>query len=687
MEEVHSITATSCVPLLQGICASKSTDSPPIERRDASYQDSTTGVNTTANFAEISECLQSKYAQLYTDLLVCYQFLEQENVKLLQLIRGNQRPDSPPRRIEKLLDEFSFKIATAKDIHERQAIEEGSVEGRQAFLAKRWKGRYYALLELTECYLNLLKVRSALENDEFKSNEESSDLKLLNGLIRSLDDIIGPWIVDENKTKTDEDVPLKDLSCGEPVRGNAGSYSGYAANDIVVPLSSVFLIDVLSNHKLCTQKIKQHLELKPQVLHVFRKEKERRDQLKRQCGHLRDELNALRRHYAAACMQLKSLGSTQNDDTQTVISIAEIAARKKEDEEEEEREEECHVNIDEVTETAPEMQKLRKDKKKLNSRIREIQSALKEEETQLALIMKRLQRVTGTVHAFARIINDRPEGSHIELISQNKLLVNFKDCFILDGVRKAEEGNGVLYSDLSGLVTDCLQDGPVTTVTLGPGAEDLLLSDNEGLALLEVRHLIGHFETLTDTDFYLYAFAIACTSSCIVDLVEEHPAAEPIHCEHADPDFMDMSKSCVLIENTDNFVNFMRWLNEYKDTKEKGQVALLLRLVEQDRIQKAITHTSWLCFYPLFSSIERDAMAGLFQALRKRAKSNVDETPFTQMIQKSLIGRTRTIIVLNVDFDREQASETIANLTFANDAVKATTETADQLAEKFVPHI
>ncbi|EUB62841.1 hypothetical protein EGR_02282 [Echinococcus granulosus] len=689
MEETHSTTTPSCVPLLQGIRASKSVDSPPIESKDVSYQVSATGVNTTVNFTEVSDYLQSKYAQFHVDLLACYQFLEQENVKLLQLIRKNQRPNSPPRRIEKLLNEFSFKIATAKDVHERQTIEEGSVEGRQAFLAKRWKGRYYALLELTECYLNLLKMRSVLEKEVSKSNEKASELKRLNEFILNLEGIVGPWIVDKNKTKTDSDVPLKDLSCGEPVFSKACSYSEYAANDLVVPLSSVFLVDVLSNHKLCTQNIKQLLELKPQILHVFHKEKERRDQLKRQCGHLKDELNALRRHYAAACMQLKNLGSTQDDDTQTAISIAELAVRGEEEGEEveDEEEEESQMEADEVTETTPGAQKLVKDKKKLSGQIRELQSALKEEEIQLALVMKRLQRVTGTVHAFVRLLNGKQEASHIQLISHNKLLVNFKDCFILDGICKAEDGNGALYGDLSGLVLDCLHDGPVTIVTLGPSAEDLLLSHTEGLALLEVGHLIGHFETLAETEFYLYAFAISCTNSCMIDLIEEHPAAGPIICEHADPDFMGRSKCCVRIENADGFVSFLRWLNENKDTSGRGQVALFLRLVGQDRIQKTLTHTSWLCFYPLFSSVERDAMAGLFRALQKRARPNVAETSFTRMIQKSLIGRTRTIIVLNVDFDFEQTSETIANLTFANDAVKATTESANQLVAKFFPHV
>ncbi|KAL5107423.1 hypothetical protein TcWFU_002052 [Taenia crassiceps] len=688
MEEAHSTKAPSCVPLLQAIRVVKSTDSPSVERRDASYQDSATGFNTTTNFAEISDHLRSKYAQLYTDLLACYQFLKLENAKLLQLIHGNQRPESPLRRIEKLLNELSFKIATAKDMHERHAIEEGSVEGRQAFLAKRWKRRYYALLELTECYLNLLKNKSALEEEELKSNEKRNDLRLLNELIRSFDNIMGPWIVDKNKTKISEDMPLQDLSCGEPVLVNAHNYSGYAANDLVVPLSSAFLMDVLSNHKLCTQKIKQLSELKPQILHVFHKEKERRDQLKRQCAHLRDELNALRRHYAAACEQLKNLGSAQDDDTQRVVSLAELATGRKEEEEEgAEKEEESCMNKDEVTETVSGVKELCKDKKKLISQICAIQSALKEEDVQLTLIMKRLQQVTGTVHAFARLINDKPKGCNIKLISQNKLLVNFKDCFILDGIRKAKEGNDALYSDLSGLVTNCLQDGPVTTVTLGPGAEDLLLSDTEGLALLEVRHLICHFETLTSTDFYLYAFAVTCTYNSIINLVEEHPAAKPIHYGHSDPDFMEMSKICVRIKNTDGFVSFLCWLNENKGTRKKGQVALLLRLVGQDRIQKTVTHASWLCFYPLFSSVERDAMASLFQALQKRVRLDVAETPFTQMIQKSLIGRTRTIIVLNVDFDGEQTSETTANLTFANDAVKATTEAAEQLAERIIPHI
>ncbi|CDS37086.1 kinesin family member c1 [Echinococcus multilocularis] len=660
MEETHSTTTPSCA----------------------------TGVNTTVNFTEVSDYLQSKYAQFHADLLACYQFLEQENAKLLQIIRENQRQNSPPRRIEKLLNEFSFKIATAKDVHERQTIEEGSVEGRQAFLAKRWKGRYYALLELTECYLNLLKMRSVFEKEVSKSNEKASELKRLNEFILNIEGIVGPWIVDKNNAKTDSDVPLKDLSCGEPVFSKACSYSEYAANDLVVPLSSVFLVDVLSNHKLCTQNIKQFLELKPQILHVFHKEKERRDQLKRQCGHLKDELNALRRHYAAACMQLKNLGSTQDDDTQTAISVAELAVRGEEEGEKADEEEEgSQMEADEVTERTPGAQKLAKDKKKLSGQIRELQSALKEEEIQLALVMKRLQRVTGTVHAFVRLLNGKQEASHIQLISHNKLLVDFKDCFILDGIRKAEDGNGALYGDLSGLVLDCLHDGPVTIVTLGPSAEDLLLSPTEGLALLEVGHLIGHFETLAETEFYLYAFAISCTNNCMIDLIEEHPAAEPIICDHADPDFMGRSKCCVRIENADGFVSFLRWLNENKDTSGRGQVALFLRLVGQDRIQKTLTHTSWLCFYPLFSSVERDAMAGLFQALQKRARPNAAETSFTQMIQKSLIGRTRTIIVLNLDFDFEQTSETIANLTFANDAVKATTESADQLVAKFVPHV
>ena len=689
MEETTSVAAPPCVPLLQGIRASKSGESSSAERYETSQQDSSNGLNAASNFSETSERIQTKYASFYVKLLSCFKFLEQANAKLLQLIRTNERPSSPPISIEKLLDDFSFKIATAKDMHERQAIEDGFVAGRQAFLAKRWKGRYHTLLDLTECYLNLLRIKSALEKEKPESNTKLGELIYLNEIIHILDGVIGPWTINKIGCETGESILLNDLSCGESCSGENRTYSEYVENDLVVPLSSVFLVDVLSNHRLCAQNIKQHVDVKPQLLHVFHKEKERRDQLKAQCSHLKNEIYALKKHYVAACRQMKSLECMKVDDSPTAVSNTEPPdlGEIEEYEEVEIEEDENPFDVTEVTKTMTELQRLSTDTKKLSSQIREIQSALKEEEMQLALIMKRLQRVTGTVHAFVRIFNDKSETCHIDKISHNKLLLDFKDCFIVDGINKAEDGIVELYSAFSGLVTECLHDGPITTITLGLDSEDLLLSPTEGLALLEVKHLISHARSIGDADLYLYAFAVACTDIAMLNLVAEHPEAETICYEHGDPGFIERSVSCVRIESADSFARFLKWLNSNKPSREGYQITVCIRLVRQVRKPKAILHASWLCFFPIITSCERDALADIFQSLRKRNRPNITENFLTKIQQKSLVGRSRTIIVLNIDFNNDKPVEIIQNLTFVNDAVKSTTEFADQLGVRSVVNV
>ncbi|VDN11631.1 unnamed protein product [Dibothriocephalus latus] len=198
-----------------------------------------------------------KYKYFHARLLECYRFLERENTALLRAVQKNQPISESPKQIEELLDEFAFKVARKKDAHEKQAIRQASIEGRQAFMAKRWKSRYYSLERLD-------------------------------------------WIVDEVKrlltpssiyfqVSAHSGRAVEDLSCDEGYSSDI-KYSDYAANDFVVPVSSIFLVDLLANHLVCEQRLKQQADSKPHLMHMLRREKKRRNYQKNQCSRLEDEV-------------------------------------------------------------------------------------------------------------------------------------------------------------------------------------------------------------------------------------------------------------------------------------------------------------------------------------------------------------------------------------------------------------
>lgn len=693
----HTITTNATfVPYLQGLRAAKSTDCLLLEdtltrslcRDTTDAAHAITATTTTVEVAAPNSSLTasaSKYKFFYTDLLSCYRFLEQENDNVLKLIRAKQKPTAPPRRIDKLLDEFAFKVAISKDTHERETIQEASTEGRQAFMAKRWKARYCTLLDLTECHFNLLKLQSNHEAAGGYSQERTQNLQLIDNALHELTEVLGPWVVDKSYSDF-SGFPVKDLNCGEqPSIGNT-SYSDYIENDFVVPLSSVFLVDLLANHKLCYQRIKQQLDVKPQILHVLRKEKDRRNQLKQQCAHLKEEIAALDKYYESVCVRLRELesGESEVQRKSSVLTQEATHSLRKQNEDDYKANKagiEDTENPDDLA--ISETDALAKEGRALDARIREAQCALREEEVQQSLIQKRLQRITGTVHAYARLYHENRSSCNLEIVSQNKLVVNDSTCFILDSVKKASECNNYdLYTNFNSMPNSCLSGHPSTIITIGKDAEETLFAPKDGLAFFSITSLIDLMNTKAESEFFLYIYALVFTDHGVVNLTKSHSTANTIHCEHGDPSFIDSTARCVRIDSSRAFTVFLNWLDHNRDSRPEGQLALALRVYGQNRLLKKTTHSSWLCFFPLSCSTERDALGRVFSALRRRTRPNFHESLFTQLMQKCLYGLSRTHLVLNLDLTHNNFSAAMADLAFANDAVKTTTETADVAGAK-----
>ncbi|VDD79897.1 unnamed protein product [Mesocestoides corti] len=665
MEKIHCKSASSTSLVCPRVQIIKSKQCHTTEASNRNYLGSAVVAGAFSDCEDISGFSPSKYKRLYSDLQFCYRFLGQANYELLHLIRSNRRPKSPPHQIEKLLDSFAFKVATIKDNHERKKIQEASLKCSQNFMAKRWRDRYYILLKLTESYLNLLSIQSDIEVKDTCATENAVALKSLSAVLKNMEDVMQPWIVNKNQSER-SGLPVKDLGCGEQIDSVNQSYSDYEENDFIVPLSSEFLLDLIANHKDCTQRIKQQLDIRPRILHILRKEKDRRNQLKKQCMHLKEKITTLRKQYMTLCSRLHDLESIRGY-ARPIIYLKPIIGDLPEEEE---------WSSDTFSEDGivPDTETLVNDDNMLDARLLEVKRTLQEEEAQQAFISKRLQRATGTVHAFARLLDARPQTCHVDVISHNKILINSNTCFVLDGVHSAANGNRQLFAMFCGLVGNCLHGHPTNIITTGGGAEELLLSHTDGLAVLTIAHLIDLMNSKTELDFYIYAFGFVCTESGITNLISKHPAAEVINCEHADPAFSDVCDTCVRIESSRDLAKFLRWLREDRVMGSKGQIAVLLRLVGQDRLSKTVLHTSWTSFYPLFSSAERDALSSLFNALRRRNQFKVSESPFTQLLQKTIVGKSRTIIVLNLGFERAHLNMALRDLHFANDAIKATTE-------------
>ncbi|VDL88448.1 unnamed protein product [Schistocephalus solidus] len=620
-----------------------------------------------------------KYKYFHARLLECYRFLEGENAVLLRAVQKNQQVSEPSKQIDELLDEFAFKVASKKDAHEKQAIREASIEGRQAFMAKRWKSRYYSLLESSDILGKLMSAQ------KFLQGEAETDLEKRERLDWILDEVkrlLLPSSVDF-KVSVTSGRAVEDLTCDES-SGTDIKYSDYTANDFVVPLSSIFLVDLLANHLLCEQRLKQQADSKPHLIHMLRREKKRRNYHKNQCSRLEDEVFLMEK-YLKQLDKLKRRLTTDGDESASTLRPGGVEPKPTDIASYQEQTEE---------EITAELDILEKESARIDDKIKELESVLKEEETQRRTTLKRLQVLTGTISVCCKI--DSHDPSCLEQMGNDKLLVHVPSpptqgqltsqqseaatviqCFIFDTVCGPGSGNCDVFKNIELLVTMALHGQPVSVLVCGPDEREnshTLYGRPEnggepGLAQLCVNQIFDSSRKRSRWTYTYHAFALICGASEVYNLLADHAKRTPLNITPDESEFLQAGTFGLRIASPSDFDSVIVLINDKMRSSRRppGYLFLILRIHSQHTGDPDRSVTSWLYLadlssgqqpeptQPLTDSESIDCACGravgklnsLFVALRWRKRPNFKECPLTQLMQPMLTGLTPQVTINN----------------------------------------
>ncbi|CAH8872231.1 unnamed protein product [Trichobilharzia szidati] len=408
--------------------------------------------------SNLNNIAYQKYKVFYERLYKCLCYLKTENYKLLEMIRNKQciKLDYT-KTLNEFLDEFAYKVANKKEAYEKMLISQAMKEGQQTFMAKRWKVRYYSLMELGLLIEKFLLRENNQKTDQEERTEEAKtkvtqteqNLKL----IRFFDEILKlPWSKNHISNKeifsADNDVvmlndhssPLHspkqsetvgiNLSCldfidFDKVRLNQPDCScvssTYEYNDFIIPISSIFIQDLLANHNLCTEEIKQQNDVKYRLFHLLKRTKEQRNQLKKYVMEQQEKIQMLSKNIIET-ERIISKSQAVDANHQTVsgkdnLTPADVADQstfpywKTESDKVNEHEDEHTLHL----------KYLQNEIDYLAFRKRELQGMLSEEEQKRKLLLKKMHNLVNTVHVICRI---KPNpNNYLQIISDDKIII------------------------------------------------------------------------------------------------------------------------------------------------------------------------------------------------------------------------------------------------------------------------
>ncbi|VDP66722.1 unnamed protein product [Echinostoma caproni] len=683
-----------------------------------------------------NELSGTKYKFFYNRLYKCLCFLESENRKLLQAVQNKVRVTGEPKRLEDLLDEFAFKVASKKEAYETSLTAQATSEGQQAFMAKRWKMRYHNLLDLAQMFEK--KLEQIRQNKTKSSSVEEPEVNA-----EFFDEALTlPWNSDAEFEQTLQDA-VDDLACDQE-RETGRRATTYEFNDFTIPISSVFIQDLLANHNRCVEQINNQNEIKCRLFHVLKKTKEQRNQLKKYVMEQESEIQFMERRIEEV------EEAVQRRDNACARDSSRKSRSKKSDAESGSRANTPEVIPRETSQEREEMEKLKAEVKLLEYRKRELEGMLAEEEQQRRRLSKRLQDLVGTIHVSCRI---RPHpDNYLQVISDDKLLfpkslpmttgktnsishtgADQMRCFIFEKVLGPETGHYEIFKKLGQPITQCLDGHNLCVMTYGPkksGKSFTMFGSGsapkpgdgtevtKGIAQDAVHLLLSLARQRTAWTYEIHVGALSVNDEGATDLLKDNKYSfmktvmSPANL--IDDDEIKAQHRAVELKLGFDFDNLVHSVRE-SQMKKPGQATHLIIKLSIEGYQKSAKETtvhstvlladlaSWEKRYstdelelvtsqatPVVESnipvqpttpkhstgVNQSllALSRVFTALRKRKVPAFKDSLLTQLLKPVLTGDSKCFLIITINSDPNEFTSTLASLQFAQNAMQATTK-------------
>ncbi|VDQ09397.1 unnamed protein product [Trichobilharzia regenti] len=368
--------------------------------------------------SNLNNIAYQKYKVFYERLYKCLCYLKTENYKLLEMIRNRQCVKLDyTKTLNEFLDEFAYKVANKKEAYEKMLISQAMKEGQQTFMAKRWKVRYYSLMELglliekfllreNNKDLNMLLVNSQKSDQEERTVEAKTKVTQTEQnlkLIRFFDEILKlPWsqnhISDKEIFSVDNDVII--------------------LNDHLSPLHSPKQSETVGINLSCLDFIDFD---KYRLFHVLKRTKEQRNQLKKYVMEQQEKIQMLSKNIIeteriistsqAVDINHQTVSGKDNLTPANVVDQSTFPYWKSESDKVSEHEDEYTLHL----------KYLQNEIDYLAFRKRELQGMLSEEEQKRKLLLKKMHNLVNTVHVICRI---KPNpNNYLQIISDDKIII------------------------------------------------------------------------------------------------------------------------------------------------------------------------------------------------------------------------------------------------------------------------
>ncbi|CAL8073661.1 unnamed protein product [Calicophoron daubneyi] len=581
-----------------------------------------------------------KYKYFYNRLYKCLCYLEEENRKLLEAVQRKERLTGHAKRLDELLDEFAFKVASKKDQYEKSLTEQATSEGQQAFMAKRWKMRYHNLLDLVTLFeKKMTQVKLANSSDNHlrsQKKEEDGEQRIDNDF---LDEALSlPW---EPAASFDDAMvnAIADISCysaGDMKR----TVTSYEFNDFTIPISSVFIQDLLANHNICAEEIKRQNEIKCRLFHVLKKTKEQRNQLKKFVTEQENQIQTLERSIQdVETLLVKKSGTgltpSQKDNSPGVISEGLKGGAKSS------VSNTLEVSSQEDLAKLQELEQLKQELQRLELYKCEVEGILKEEEQQRRVLSRRLQDLVGTIHVTCRI---KPHpNNYLQIISDDKLLLprslsplgrkaggggsslfgkmdnSQMRCFIFEKVLGPGTEHHEVFRRFNQPLTKCLDGYSMCVMTYGPrksgksftmfgNATIQKQGDNldtaKGIAQDAVHLLFSLARQRTSWEFKIRVQAIAVNDEAVLDLLKDAKCSfmKAVKSSPSDTDEVYSHSKTIELTNSSEFEGLVQAVREGEMKKSQpSHVIIRLTIEGSQKSSKDVTIQSTLLLADLAS--------------------------------------------------------------------------------------
>lgn len=607
-----------------------------------------------------------KYRDNFQQLWKGYKRILKDHSRLMSMVPNRDKRNNlqQPKLINHYLDDFALKVAAKKKRSEKKLLNESLGQDIDTFIGKKWKRRYFSILEAIDLLFSDFQMISNYLNGDGDGDESVFSQEEIQ---YRLHEIAGDGL-DGIKFKLE--------------------------NDVTITLSSVFVSDLLSQLQVYRNELISMYHKKERLLQMLAHSKRQKTELRHFVSRLRNELS-----YASKKVRM----SQDAMAGQLALSGVTIPT--------------------EASQSSPDQQDQKKSEIiRFEDRICELEKMLREEEYKRKKLHNRLQELLGNIRVYCRI---RPNPkSCLKVESNDKIVVCANDlpekmaknwttpvkCFIFDRVFQPLASQVEVFQAVQPLIVSCVDGYNVCIMAYGQTGSGKTFTmmgtaDNPGVNRRAISELLAICYERKQWEFRLRLSVIEIYQEEARDLLSATQTSPPKTIKirsTQDDEIIICGLTEYEVKTQENILTLLGAAEKNRSvaahllnqTSSRSHLVMLLKIDGENTIHNTTSRgTLTLCdlagsenvtksgatsgdrFHEA-TSINRSltTLGRVFDSLRRRQKPVYRETKLTYLLKPTLGGDSKCLLFVNVRSEPANAEETVRALQFGQNAMQVIPE-------------